>query len=73
MALTTQNSNPIIVPCGHKPVGPPRYAITVFDPETGAWDLLNPVLDYPDGLPLFCHLVSCDGSWWPSGVGPGDL
>ncbi|KAL3719823.1 hypothetical protein ACJRO7_004754 [Eucalyptus globulus] len=61
MALTTQNSNPIIVPCAHKPVEPPRYAITVFDPETAAWDLLDPVPDYPDGLPLFCHLVSCDG------------
>ncbi|KAL3719836.1 hypothetical protein ACJRO7_004767 [Eucalyptus globulus] len=58
MALTTQNSNPIIVPCGHKPVGPPRYSITVFDPETEAWDLLDPVPDYPDGLPLFCHLAS---------------
>ncbi|KAK3409716.1 hypothetical protein EUGRSUZ_J01812 [Eucalyptus grandis] len=61
MALTTQNSNSIIVPCAYKPVGPPHYAITVFDPETAAWDLLDPVLDYPDGLPLFCHLASCDG------------
>ncbi|XP_039158853.1 F-box/kelch-repeat protein SKIP20-like [Eucalyptus grandis] len=61
MALTTQNSNPIIVPCGHKLVGPPRYSITVFDLEIGAWDLLDPVLDYPDELPLFCHLASCDG------------
>ncbi|KAL3719833.1 hypothetical protein ACJRO7_004764 [Eucalyptus globulus] len=61
MALTTQNSNPIIVPCGHKPVGPPRYSITVFDLEIGAWDLLDPVPDYPDGLPLFYHLTSCDG------------
>ncbi|KAF8010467.1 hypothetical protein BT93_J1180 [Corymbia citriodora subsp. variegata] len=48
-------------PGGRKPVGPPRYAITVFDPETGAWDLLDPVPDYPDGLPLFCRLASCDG------------
>ncbi|KAK3409712.1 hypothetical protein EUGRSUZ_J01808 [Eucalyptus grandis] len=61
MALTTQNSNPIIVPCGHKPVRPPRYSITAFDLENGAWDQLDPVPDYPDGLPLFCHLASCDG------------
>ncbi|KAL3719827.1 hypothetical protein ACJRO7_004758 [Eucalyptus globulus] len=61
MALTTQNSNPIRVPCRHKPVGLPRYSITVFDLETGAWDLLDSILNYPDGLPLFCHLASCDG------------
>ncbi|KAL3719830.1 hypothetical protein ACJRO7_004761 [Eucalyptus globulus] len=52
MALTTQNSNPIIVPCGHKPVRPPRYSITAFDLENGlvalgGWDLATyePVAD----------------------------
>ncbi|KAI3434232.1 uncharacterized protein J3R85_006688 [Psidium guajava] len=63
-------------PGGHKPVGPPGYAITVFDPETGTWDLLDPVPDYTDGLPLFCQLASCDGKlvalggWDPASYEP---
>ncbi|XP_030441980.2 F-box/kelch-repeat protein At2g44130-like [Syzygium oleosum] len=63
-------------PGGRKPVGPPAYAITVFDPEAGTWDLLDPVPDYPDGLPLFCRLASCDGElvalggWHPARYEP---
>ncbi|XP_020215683.1 F-box/kelch-repeat protein At1g15670 [Cajanus cajan] len=47
-----------------KPTGcvQPCYGITVFDPEAMAWDRVDPVPDYPFGLPLFCQVASCDGS-----------
>ncbi|KAL2343327.1 hypothetical protein Fmac_004612 [Flemingia macrophylla] len=48
-------------PPHEKPVSP-RYGITVFDPESMAWDRVDPVPDYPSGLPLFCQMASCEGS-----------
>ncbi|KAK5835858.1 hypothetical protein PVK06_011571 [Gossypium arboreum] len=44
-----------------KPVGPPRYGITVFEPVSGTWGRLDPVPKYPNGLPLFCQITSCEG------------
>ncbi|XVF75992.1 hypothetical protein PTKIN_Ptkin13bG0231800 [Pterospermum kingtungense] len=44
-----------------KPVGPPRYGITVFDPASGIWDRIDPVPKYPDGLPLFSQITSSQG------------
>ncbi|KAF8396014.1 hypothetical protein HHK36_017625 [Tetracentron sinense] len=46
---------------GRKPVGPPGYGITVFDPVSGTWERLEPVPKYPVGLPLFCQLSSSEG------------
>ena len=41
---------------------PPSYGITVFDPVgVGTWERLDPVPKYPDGLPQFCQLASCEG------------
>ncbi|KAL7162401.1 hypothetical protein ACSBR2_042815 [Camellia fascicularis] len=33
------------------------YRIVLCDPETGYWSELPPVPGFPDGLPMFCHLV----------------
>ncbi|MBA0596644.1 hypothetical protein Gorai_013455 [Gossypium raimondii] len=48
-------------PDGSKPVGPPRYGITAFEPVSGTWGRVDPVPKYPDGLPLFCQITSCEG------------
>lgn len=48
-------------PDGSKPVGPPRYGITVFEPVNGTWGRVDPVPKYPHGLPLFCQITSCEG------------
>ncbi|KAE8125026.1 hypothetical protein FH972_019863 [Carpinus fangiana] len=41
---------------------PPSYGITVFDPVgVGTWERLDQVPKYPDGLPQFCQLASCEG------------
>ena len=39
----------------------PSFGITVFDPVSRLWDRLDPVPQYPNGLPLFCQLASCEG------------
>ncbi|KAM1998168.1 hypothetical protein ACFX16_005738 [Malus domestica] len=39
----------------------PAYGITVFDRASRSWDRLDPVSEYPNGLPLFCQLASCEG------------
>ncbi|XWS43285.1 hypothetical protein CRYUN_Cryun16bG0089900 [Craigia yunnanensis] len=63
-------------PDGSKPVGPPRYGITVFDPVSGIWDRVDPVPKYPDGLPLFCQIISSEGKlvvmggWDPTSYDP---
>ena len=44
-----------------KPVGPPAYGVAVFDPVSGNWDRVDPVPEYPDGLPLFCKVTSSEG------------
>ena len=52
------------------------YGISVFDPESMTWDRVDPVPDYPSGLPLFCQLASCDGKlvlmggWDPASYEP---
>ncbi|TYI87007.1 hypothetical protein E1A91_D04G107100v1 [Gossypium mustelinum] len=49
-------------PDGSKPDGPPRYGITAFEPVSGTWGRVDPVPKYPDGLPLFCQITSCEGN-----------
>ncbi|XP_027347847.1 F-box/kelch-repeat protein At1g15670-like [Abrus precatorius] len=51
------------LPHHHKTTGSlsPSYEITVFDPENMSWDRVDPVPDYPLGLPLFCQLAGCEG------------
>ncbi|AET04184.1 putative F-box domain, galactose oxidase, beta-propeller [Medicago truncatula] len=55
---------------------PPSYDITVFDPESMSWDRVDPVPEYPSGLPLFCQLTSCEGKlvvmggWDPASYEP---
>ncbi|XP_058210848.1 F-box/kelch-repeat protein At1g15670-like [Rhododendron vialii] len=46
---------------GEKPVRSPSYGLTIYDPVSGIWDRVDPVPKYPDGLPLFCQVVSCEG------------
>jgi hypothetical protein len=61
---------------GSKPVGPPAYGVSVFDPESGDWDWIDPVPKYPDGLPLFCRVTSSEGKlvvmggWDPTSYEP---
>ncbi|KAL7098129.1 hypothetical protein ACP275_10G185800 [Erythranthe tilingii] len=55
-----------------KPTGQPRYGISLFDPVSLDWNRIDPVPKYPDGLPLFCQVVSTEGKlvlmggWDPS-------
>ncbi|KAM0065409.1 putative F-box/kelch-repeat protein KMD1/2 [Helianthus debilis subsp. tardiflorus] len=44
-----------------KPEKQPKYSFTMFDPVQGVWDKIDPVPKYPDGLPLFCQVASCEG------------
>ncbi|KAK1426222.1 hypothetical protein QVD17_14891 [Tagetes erecta] len=44
-----------------KPEKQPKYGLSVFDPITGIWDRIQPVPKFPDGLPLFCQVASCEG------------
>ncbi|XVF03206.1 hypothetical protein REPUB_Repub04eG0241500 [Reevesia pubescens] len=44
-----------------KPGESPSYGIVVFDSVSRSWDRLPPVPKYPNGLPLFCQLASCEG------------
>ncbi|GKV41872.1 hypothetical protein SLEP1_g49348 [Rubroshorea leprosula] len=44
-----------------KPVGPPNYRITIFDPVSGSWSRVGPVPKCPNGLPLFCQVTSSEG------------
>ncbi|XVE91615.1 hypothetical protein REPUB_Repub01dG0025500 [Reevesia pubescens] len=44
-----------------KPGDSPSYGIAVFDSVSRSWDRLAQVLMYPNGLPLFCQLASCEG------------
>ncbi|KAK4413088.1 F-box/kelch-repeat protein [Sesamum alatum] len=59
-----------------KPISQPRYGISLFDPATMSWDRLPPVPKYPNGLPLFCQVVSTEGKlvviggWDPSSWEP---
>ncbi|OIW00600.1 hypothetical protein TanjilG_14826 [Lupinus angustifolius] len=46
-----------------KPTGSvsPSYGITVFDSVDMSWNRVEPVPDYPLGLPLFCQVASSEG------------
>lgn len=61
---------------GSKPIGPPGYGVSVFDPDSGDWDRIDPVPKYPDGLPLFCQVTSSEGKlvvmggWHPTSYEP---
>ncbi|XP_058205505.1 F-box/kelch-repeat protein At1g80440-like [Rhododendron vialii] len=46
---------------GEIPVRFPSYGLTIYYPESGIWDRVDPVPEYPDGLPLFCQVVSSEG------------
>ncbi|KAG5523387.1 hypothetical protein RHGRI_035264 [Rhododendron griersonianum] len=37
--------------------GPPFYRLAICEPETGYWSELPAVPGFPDGIPMFCHLV----------------
>ncbi|KAK8686836.1 hypothetical protein V6N13_125853 [Hibiscus sabdariffa] len=50
-----------IVTGPEKPAVSPSYGIAVFDSMSQSWDRLAPVPKYPNGLPLFCQLASCEG------------
>ncbi|GMI87442.1 hypothetical protein HRI_002413500 [Hibiscus trionum] len=39
----------------------PSYGVAVFESLNQCWYKLPPVPKYPDGLPLFCQLASCEG------------
>ncbi|XP_022775763.1 F-box/kelch-repeat protein At1g15670-like [Durio zibethinus] len=59
-----------------KPSESPSYGIAVFDSVSRSWDGLPPVPRYPNGLPLFCQLASCErklvvmGGWDPVSYDP---
>ncbi|KAE8683022.1 Ureide permease 2 isoform 1 [Hibiscus syriacus] len=49
---------------GHKKPGELlSYGVAVFEPVNRCWYKLPPVPKYPDGLPLFCQLASCEGKF----------
>ncbi|EXC04166.1 F-box/kelch-repeat protein [Morus notabilis] len=37
------------------------FGIAVFDSTDSSWHPIDPVPKYPDGLPLFCRIASCEG------------
>lgn len=59
-----------------KPASPPSYGLTVFDPVSQMWERLGLVPKYPNRLPLFCQLASCEGKlivmggWNPASYDP---
>lgn len=61
---------------GLKPTGSAAHGITVFDPMSQTWERLDPVPDYPLGLPLFCQAASWEdklvvmGGWDPQSYEP---
>ncbi|KAJ4830621.1 hypothetical protein Tsubulata_039361 [Turnera subulata] len=54
----------------------PSFGITAFDSVNQTWERLDPVPKYPNGLPLFCQLASCEGKlvvmggWDPASYDP---
>ncbi|KAG5557100.1 hypothetical protein RHGRI_007384 [Rhododendron griersonianum] len=46
---------------GEIPVRFPSYGLMIYYPDSGIWDRVNPIPEYPDGLPLFCQVVSSEG------------
>lgn len=37
------------------------FGLTVFDSSESTWRRVDPIPKYPDGLPMFCHVASCEG------------
>ncbi|XP_038900934.1 F-box/kelch-repeat protein At2g44130-like [Benincasa hispida] len=37
------------------------YGLTVFDSLSQSWERIPPIPQYPDGVPLFCHIASTEG------------
>ncbi|WCJ34085.1 Galactose oxidase/kelch repeat superfamily protein [Euphorbia peplus] len=44
-----------------KPIKPLRYGITMFDPVNRTWERVDPLPNYPNGLPIFSHITSSEG------------
>ncbi len=69
-------SVPVLAGSGSKPVKQTKYGLSMFDPESGEWDQIEPVPKYPDGLPLFCQVISSEGKlvvlggWNPASYKP---
>lgn len=59
-----------------KPTKQAMYGLTVYNPENGDWDRIDPIPKYPSGLPLFCQLASSEGKlvllggWDPASYKP---
>ncbi|KAK1288692.1 F-box/kelch-repeat protein [Acorus calamus] len=65
-ALTTldtavADSTAQVRPGGFQPNRQAAYGVSVFDPVSNHWDLLDPIPGYPHGLPLFCQLADAEG------------
>ncbi|KAJ8759986.1 hypothetical protein K2173_010842 [Erythroxylum novogranatense] len=76
VACLVQAFNGVNFPAGEKSRNSPTCVITVFDAVNRTWDRLDPVPKYPNGLPLFCQLASCEGKlvvmggWDPASYDP---
>lgn len=44
------------------PDNTPVYGVNIYDAKHGAWDRLPPLLDFANGLPLFCQCVAVGSS-----------
>lgn len=61
---------------GSKPVSPSGFGISIFESATRSWDRVDSVPAYPDRLPLFCQVASCEGKlvlmggWDPDSYDP---
>ncbi|KAL6986867.1 hypothetical protein U1Q18_041448 [Sarracenia purpurea var. burkii] len=53
-ARVDPNRNPTAAKLSSAPL---FYRLAICEPETGYWSELPPVPGFPDGLPIFCHLV----------------
>ncbi|KAL4304502.1 hypothetical protein GQ457_10G028670 [Hibiscus cannabinus] len=61
VACLVQAFNAGIVSGPKQPGELPSYGVAVFESSNRCWYKLPPVPKYPDGLPLFCQLASCEG------------
>ncbi|XP_076896133.1 F-box/kelch-repeat protein At2g44130-like [Bidens hawaiensis] len=59
-----------------KPLKQPKYSLSMFDPVTKTFDVIDPVFKYTSGLPLFCQVASTEGKlilmggWDPASFEP---
>lgn len=49
------------IPSHSKPIGQPCYGISMLDPVSRIWNWVEPIPNYPNGLPMFCEIVSSEG------------